>query len=88
MAAGSERVPFVDCGYGRTLFAACPVDKRMLTVAASCVLHVIMPADTASDYQLKTGLLHDMLTIVDVEAKLTGKETQVRRWCYVKPSLP
>jgi len=33
--------------------------------------------DTASDYQLKTGLLHDMLTIVDVEAKLTGKETQV-----------
>ena len=38
----------------------------------------VCPPDTSSDYQLKTGLLHDMLTIVDVEAKLTGKETQVR----------
>lgn len=34
--------------------------------------------DTASDYQLKTGLLDDMLTTVDVEGNLGGRELQVR----------
>ena len=34
-------------------------------------------ADTGDDYRLKFGLLDDMMTIVDMEKKLTGQEEHI-----------
>ena len=34
-------------------------------------------ADTEGDYKLKFGVLDDMMTIVDMEKKLTGQEEHI-----------
>lgn len=53
-----------------------------------------LTADTASDHELKCGLLDDLLDVIDIEEKRTGDETQIGGFdlifngSHVRPSRP
>lgn len=53
------------------------IDKRLKPLLIEVNSSPSISADTVDDYELKFGLLDDLLTIIDMEKNLTGKEEHV-----------
>merc|ERR1719324_485246 len=53
------------------------IDRRLKPYLIEVNASPSISADTAEDYELKFGVLDDLLTITDLEKNLTGKENHI-----------
>jgi len=64
------------------------IDKKLKPYLIEVNASPSISADTAEDYELKFGVLDDMMTILDVEDNLTGKEEHVGGFDLVYNGAP
>merc|ERR1719446_1961518 len=64
------------------------IDRRLKPYLIEVNASPSISADTADDYELKFGLLDDLLNIIDIEKNLTGKEQHVGGYDLVYQGAP